>query len=141
MRQGLLSEGKQADFIAVDLNYPSMQPVYTYPMRNIVPNLVYSARGCEVALSAVNGRVIMKDQRILTIDEDACIRNIQKYPHEIGRKSIKRILRYTRNQRAFYGRRKTLTKTYPPYINGQMTNKSVPPVKRVVRTRAISPRC
>lgn len=86
---GSLERGKQADFIAVDLNYPSMQPVYTYPMRNIVPNLVYSARGCEVALSAVNGRVIMKDQRILTIDEDACIRNIQKYPHEIGVRASK----------------------------------------------------
>ena len=67
---GSLEPGKQADFIAIDLNYPSMLPVYTYPMRNIVPNLVYSARGQEVALSVVNGRVIMKDQKILTIDEN-----------------------------------------------------------------------
>ena len=58
---GSLESGKQADFIAIDLNCPSMLPVYTYPMRNMIPNLVYSARGCEVSLVAVDGEVIMQD--------------------------------------------------------------------------------
>ena len=57
---GSLESGKQADFIAIDLNCPSMLPVYTYPMRNMVPNLVYSARGPEVSLVAVDGKVIMR---------------------------------------------------------------------------------
>ncbi len=86
---GSLEPGKQADFIAIDLNYPSMLPVYTYPMRNIVPNLVYSARGQEVALSVVNGRVIMKDQKILTIDENESLEKIKKYPAEIGKRAAK----------------------------------------------------
>ena len=47
-----------------------MLPVYTKPMRNIVPNLVYSARGDEVALSVVDGRIIYKDGKILAIDEE-----------------------------------------------------------------------
>ena len=66
-----------------------MLPVYTYPMRNIVPNLVYSARGQEVALSVVNGRVIMKDQKILTIDENESLEKIKKYPAEIGKRAAK----------------------------------------------------
>jgi len=86
---GSLEYGKRADFIAVDLNFPSMLPVYTYPMRNIVPNLVYSARGQEVALSVVDGKVIMKDQRILTIDEDISLRKIQQYPKSIGSRASK----------------------------------------------------
>ncbi len=86
---GSLAPGKQADFIAVDLNHISMQPVYTYPMRNIVPNLVYSARGCEVALSAVNGNVIMRDQKVLAVDEAELIAEAAKYPQVLGEAAAK----------------------------------------------------
>ena len=84
---GSLEAGKQADFNAFDLFVPSMLPVYTYPMRNIVPNLVYSARGNEVVLSVVNGRIIMKDQKMLTIDEQEYLQEIQTYPAGIGERA------------------------------------------------------
>ncbi|MBQ4504168.1 MAG: amidohydrolase family protein, partial [Firmicutes bacterium] len=84
---GSLEPGKQADFIAINLNVPSMQPVFTYPMRNIVPNLVYSARGCEVALSVVNGKVIMKDQKVLAVDEQEIIADAAKYVEGIGQRA------------------------------------------------------
>lgn len=84
---GSLEPGKQADFIAIDLTKPSMLPVYTYPMRNIVPNLVYSARGNEVDLSVVNGKVIMKNQKILTIDEEESYCKIQKHTESIGKRA------------------------------------------------------
>lgn len=86
---GSLEPGKQADFIAIDLTFPSMMPVFDYPMRNIVPNLVYSARGQEVALSVVNGRVIMKDQKLLLVDEDECKAEANKYVREIGERAAK----------------------------------------------------
>ena len=84
---GSLEAGKQADFIAIDLDYPSMMPVYTYPMRNIVPNMVYSARGQEVALSAVSGKIIMKEQKVLNVDEEAIKRDIAKLPEEVGKRA------------------------------------------------------
>jgi len=84
---GSLEPGKQADFIAINLNVPSMQPVFTYPMRNIVPNLVYSARGSEVALSVVNGKVIMKDQKVLAVDEQEIIADAAKYVEGIGQRA------------------------------------------------------
>lgn len=86
---GSLEPGKQADFIAIDLDCPSMMPVYTYPMRNIIPNLVYSARGPEVALSAVNGKIIMRDQKILTIDEEEVKAKVRQYPDGIGQRAAK----------------------------------------------------
>jgi 5-methylthioadenosine/S-adenosylhomocysteine deaminase len=86
---GSLEAGKRADFIAVDLTVPSMLPVYTYPMRNIVPNLVYSARGNEVALSVVDGKVIMRDQKMVNIDEDESIARIQEHPGSIGERAAK----------------------------------------------------
>lgn len=84
---GSLEVGKQADFIAVDLDAPSMLPVYNYPMRNIVPNLVYSARGQEVVLSVVQGRIIMRNQKILTINEKDSIDKIKRYPEGIGQRA------------------------------------------------------
>ena len=84
---GSLEVGKCADLIAIDLNKPSMLPVFTHPMRNMVPNLVYSARGDEVALSMVNGKVIYKDGKILNIDEDKIISSISDYPDKIGKKA------------------------------------------------------
>lgn len=86
---GSLEVGKQADFIAVGLNCTSMQPVYTYPMRNIVPNLVYSARGWEVDLSVVNGKIIMKNQKLMNVDEDEVLAKIKKYPEGIGNRAAK----------------------------------------------------
>ncbi len=86
---GSLEIGKQADFIAINLRYPSMQPVYTYPMRNIVPNLVYSARGWEVDLSVVDGKIIMKNQKLINIDENQSLENVKKYPEIIGRNAAK----------------------------------------------------
>jgi 5-methylthioadenosine/S-adenosylhomocysteine deaminase len=89
---GSLEEGKRADFIAVDLRKPGMMPVFTHPMRNIVPNLVYSARGEEVALSAVDGKVIYRDGRILAINEEECIEAMEQYPAIIGQAAQKEFL-------------------------------------------------
>lgn len=84
---GSLEEGKQADFIAVNLNVPSMLPVYNYPMRNIVPNLVYSARGSEVDFSVVNGNIVMENRKLVNIDEDSYIEGINKFSDDIGKKA------------------------------------------------------
>ncbi len=86
---GSLEPGKQADFIAIDLNYPSMQPVFTYPMRNLVPNLVYSARGVEVSLVAVDGEVIMRDGKFTKVDTQEYLDAIPQYPDEIGKRAAK----------------------------------------------------
>lgn len=86
---GSLETGKRADFIAIDLNKPSMLPLYTYPMRNIIPNLVYSARGDEVCLSVVDGKVVYRDGRIVTIDEEECLQEVNRYTEGIGERASK----------------------------------------------------
>ena len=86
-RIGSLEAGKQADFIAIDLRSLSMQPVYTYPMRNIVPNLVYSARGYEVSHAAVDGYLILRDGKLCGIDEKEYLDALEKYPEGIGKRA------------------------------------------------------
>lgn len=81
---GSLEEGKRADFILVDLAKPSMSPVYTEPMRNIVPNLVYSARGDEVTTVVIDGRVIYEQGRIQTVDEAEILATARQLAPAIG---------------------------------------------------------
>jgi 5-methylthioadenosine/S-adenosylhomocysteine deaminase len=61
---GSVEVGKTADIILVDLRRPNLTPVY-----NLYSLLVYSATGAEVSTVIVNGRPVMEDGRILTVDE------------------------------------------------------------------------
>lgn len=66
---GSLRPGKKADVILVDLTSPAMSPILPGPVRNIVPNLVYSASGGEVKTVIIDGKVIVEDHRLITVDE------------------------------------------------------------------------
>ena len=62
---GSIEEGKRADIIVVDTNKPHLTPIY-----NPYSVLVYSARGNDVSHSIINGRLVMEDRALLTIDLD-----------------------------------------------------------------------
>lgn len=86
---GALRPGKRADFIAVDLHAPTMMPVYTEPMRNIVPNLVYSARGNEVSLVCVEGQILLENGKLQTMDEETIIADAQACVPELAARASK----------------------------------------------------
>ena len=60
---GTLEVGKKADLILVDLNKPHFAP-----WNNSVSDLVYSAQGSDVKTTIVNGKVLMKNYEVLTMD-------------------------------------------------------------------------
>ncbi len=62
---GSLEPGKKADLIVVDLDQPHLTPLYS-----IVSHLIYAVRGSDVMHSMINGRWVMKDRQLLTLDED-----------------------------------------------------------------------
>ena len=62
-RLGSLEPGKLADLIVV-----SMQSARQTPLYNAVSHLVYVGRGDDVRTMIVNGRVIMRDRRVLTLN-------------------------------------------------------------------------
>jgi 5-methylthioadenosine/S-adenosylhomocysteine deaminase len=74
---GSLEAGKRADLILVDTRHPSLQPFIEEPF-NLTANLVYAARGHEVSLTMVDGRVLYENGELKTIDEPAVIRAIQE---------------------------------------------------------------
>jgi 5-methylthioadenosine/S-adenosylhomocysteine deaminase len=61
---GSLEPGKRADVITV-----SMKGARQTPMYNPVSHLVYVSKGDDVQNTIVNGRVLMRDRRVLSLDE------------------------------------------------------------------------
>lgn len=60
---GSIIEGAYADLVFVDLTSPSL-----FPNNNIVSSLCYSANGTEVSSVMINGKFVMKDRELTTID-------------------------------------------------------------------------
>ncbi|MFH1125322.1 MAG: amidohydrolase [Pseudomonadota bacterium] len=60
---GSLEVGKKADIIIVDMDKPHLTPMY-----NPYSHLVYAARGNDVSHSIINGRLVMEERRLLTMD-------------------------------------------------------------------------
>lgn len=84
---GSIEIGKCADLVLIDLKTTTMSPVYTTPMRNMIPNLVYSARGPEVDTVIVNGRLLVENKKALTFDPLNIIETAQKFADDIGPKA------------------------------------------------------
>ena len=66
---GSLREGKLADLIIIDLSAPQLNPIMEAPVRNLIPNLVYAARGSEVESVMIDGRFVVEDHELKTADE------------------------------------------------------------------------
>ena len=62
---GVIEQGAPADLIAVDTGAPHLWPTQT-----LVHTLVESASGADVRHSIVNGKLLMRDRELLTIDRE-----------------------------------------------------------------------
>ena len=76
---GEIREGAIADLILVDLNVPQF-----IPANNIVSGLVYSSNGSEVDTVLVDGRVLMENRKLTTIDEQKVYEEIRKMADRLG---------------------------------------------------------
>ena len=75
---GSIETGKQADIILVDMNQPHLTPLY-----NCYSQLVYAARGADVKTSIINGRIVMKDRQLRTIDLPTAMENVRNIAADI----------------------------------------------------------
>lgn len=70
---GSLEVGKKADVVIVDLHKP-----HFYPIHDIVASMVYTAQASDVETVIINGKVIMENYKVKTIDEEMVYTNIEK---------------------------------------------------------------
>ncbi|WP_235680939.1 amidohydrolase family protein [Agrobacterium vitis] len=74
---GSIEVGKRADIIAVRTNTPRMTPLFAEgPYFNVQHNLVHAVRGGDVAMTMVDGQVIVEDGVLKTGDVKAIIADI-----------------------------------------------------------------
>ena len=79
-RIGSLEPGKLADLIVIDLNRPHLTPLY-----DPISHLVYAARGTDVRHVMVNGRWVVHDRRITTVDEANLMARARAMAANIGK--------------------------------------------------------
>ena len=62
---GSVEEGKKADLILVNIVQPHITPT-----QNLVNTIVDAANGHDVMDSIINGKLVMKNREVLTLDEE-----------------------------------------------------------------------
>lgn len=70
---GSLEVGKKADVLLVDLKRP-----HFVPLHNVISHLVYNAVGSDVDTVIVDGEIVMRERKVLTVDEDKVLEGAQK---------------------------------------------------------------
>jgi 5-methylthioadenosine/S-adenosylhomocysteine deaminase len=76
---GSLEKGKKADFIVVGTEAAHSQPLY-----NVYSQLVYDVKGCDVRTSVINGKVVLLDGKVLTMDERQILQKTREYQRRIA---------------------------------------------------------
>lgn len=71
---GSLEVGKKADVILVDRSAIE----WTHPGRDPVRSLVFSANGSSVDTVIIDGRMIMRNRTLLTVDEELVVRQVRE---------------------------------------------------------------
>ena len=70
---GSLEIGKRADILLIDLSKPHLKPLH-----NIYACIVYSANGSDVDTVIVDGKILMENQQVKTLDEKAVMEEAEK---------------------------------------------------------------
>ena len=71
---GMLKEGMDADIVLVDFSAPHLMPCH-----NVTSGLVFSAKGGDVAMTMVRGKVLYQNGRFPTIDLNHVVSEIMEY--------------------------------------------------------------
>jgi 5-methylthioadenosine/S-adenosylhomocysteine deaminase len=70
---GSLEPGKRADIILIDFRKPHLTPIH-----NPYANILYSANGSDVQTLIVDGRILMENREVKTLDEEEIMQKAQE---------------------------------------------------------------
>ncbi|HEV8075459.1 MAG TPA: amidohydrolase [Candidatus Acidoferrum sp.] len=76
---GSLETGKKADFVILTLDVPNAVPMY-----DVYSQIVYALKASEVQTVVVAGKTLLKDGKLLTVDEPAAIAKAKEYGQKVA---------------------------------------------------------
>ena len=75
---GTLEAGKRADIVIINLQQAKTQPVYS-----VESSIVYAASGSSVITTICDGKILMRDRKVLTVDVPAAIAKAKTYRAQV----------------------------------------------------------
>ena len=81
---GSLETGKRADLLIIERDSLNQIPLY-----NIYSDLVYATKAADVESVVINGRVVMQNRRLLTLDEASIKRDARVFREKIAKSLAK----------------------------------------------------
>lgn len=77
---GSIEKGKRADLVIVERDSLNQIPLY-----NIYSDLVYATKASDVETVIINGKVVMRDRRLLTLDEAAIKKSARVFRDQVSK--------------------------------------------------------
>jgi 5-methylthioadenosine/S-adenosylhomocysteine deaminase len=76
---GSLETGKKADVVLISLDEPNAVPIY-----DIYAQIAYSLKGSDVDNVVIGGKVVMRDHKLLTVDEPRALEKAREYGKSVA---------------------------------------------------------
>jgi 5-methylthioadenosine/S-adenosylhomocysteine deaminase len=76
---GSLEAGKKADLVLLDLDKPNAVPMY-----EVYAQIAYALKGSDVSTVIIGGKPVMRDRKLLTVNEAEAIAKAQDYKKKIA---------------------------------------------------------
>jgi len=76
---GSLEAGKKADLIFIDLDKPNAVPMY-----DVYAQIAYALKGSDVSTVIIGGKPVMRDHKLLTINEAEAVAKANQYKKKIA---------------------------------------------------------
>lgn len=85
-QRGTIEEGKWADFITIDTEKPHLSPLRLKHQENIASTVVYAATGADVEDVYVEGKRVVENHKLLTIEIKGLMSKVNDISERIGEK-------------------------------------------------------
>ena len=80
---GTIDPGLLADVVIVNLRKPHLVPVH-----DVINSLVYCAKGEDVETTIIDGRIVMRDRKLVTMDEEEILDLAEEWGRDLRRRSL-----------------------------------------------------